>query len=88
MLVKDVWCWSCRNYAPGDTALEKLEAEARVTKRGLWADPHPVPPWEWSGGLLHSIGQHTIWQVRRGRTEFRNPRIRPQTPLSVREPTR
>jgi endonuclease YncB( thermonuclease family) len=23
------------------------EAEARAAGRGLWADPHPVPPWEW-----------------------------------------
>jgi len=34
-------------YAPGDLELEKLEKEARVAKKGLWADPHPVPPWEW-----------------------------------------
>jgi len=24
-----------------------LEQEARAAKRGLWADPSPVPPWEW-----------------------------------------
>ncbi len=24
-----------------------LEEEARVARRGLWADPHAVPPWEW-----------------------------------------
>ena len=27
--------------------LEALEAEAREAKKGLWADPHPVPPWKW-----------------------------------------
>ena len=27
--------------------LESLVAEVRELKRGLWADPHPVPPWEW-----------------------------------------
>jgi endonuclease YncB( thermonuclease family) len=46
-LVKDGWCWWYRKYAPGDTTLQLLESDAREAKRGLWADPHPVPPWEW-----------------------------------------
>ena len=46
-LVKQGWCWWYRKYAPGDTVLEELEKEAREGLRGLWADPHPVPPWEW-----------------------------------------
>ena len=46
-LVKDGWCWWYRKYAPGDTVLEGLEMEARETKKGLWADPQPVPPWKW-----------------------------------------
>ena len=29
--------------------LYQLEAEARAAKRGLWFDPHAVPPWEWRG---------------------------------------
>ena len=41
------WCWWYRKYAPGDTVLEGLEKEARKSKKGLWADPQPVPPWEW-----------------------------------------
>ena len=45
ILVKDGWCWWYRKYAPDDTVLETLETEARQTKRGLWNDPHPVPPW-------------------------------------------
>ena len=46
-LVKEGWCWWYRKYAPGDTILEGLEKSAREAKKGLWADPHPVPPWEW-----------------------------------------
>ncbi len=46
-LVKDGWCWWYQKYAPGNTTLQRLEAEARESKMGLWVDPHPVPPWEW-----------------------------------------
>ena len=46
-LVRHGWCWLYRKYAPGDTELERLETEAREASRGLWADPQPVPPWEW-----------------------------------------
>ena len=44
-LIKEGWCWWYRKYAPGNTVLEGLEAEAREAKRGLWADPQPVPSW-------------------------------------------
>jgi len=30
-----------------DLELERIEQEARLEKRGLWADTEPVPPWEW-----------------------------------------
>jgi len=46
-LVKRGWRWRYRKYAPGDTVLEGLEKEAREARIGLWADPQPVPPWEW-----------------------------------------
>jgi micrococcal nuclease len=46
-LVKDGWCWWYRKYASGKYELEKVEADAREAQRGLWADPHPVLPWEW-----------------------------------------
>jgi endonuclease YncB( thermonuclease family) len=29
-LVKDVWCWSYRRYAPGDTVLEGLERDGKA----------------------------------------------------------
>ena len=53
-LVKEGWCWWYRKYAPGDTVLEGLEMEAREAQRGLWADPHPVPPWEWRKGAPYT----------------------------------
>lgn len=29
-----------------DEETARLEAEARAARRGLWAKPDPVPPWE------------------------------------------
>jgi len=46
-LVRQGMCWRYRKYAPLDAELEKLEKDAREVKKGLWADPQPVPPWEW-----------------------------------------
>ena len=46
-LVKHGWCWWYRKYAPGDAVLEELEKDAREGRKGLWADPQPVPPWGW-----------------------------------------
>ena len=34
-LVKQVWCWWCRKYAPGDTVLDGLENHAREGQKGL-----------------------------------------------------
>jgi endonuclease YncB( thermonuclease family) len=33
-----------------DRSLYAVQDEARATKRGLWADPSPTPPWEWRKG--------------------------------------
>ncbi len=46
-LVKQSLCWWYRKYARADTVLEGLEKDAREARKGLWAHPHPVPPWEW-----------------------------------------
>ena len=37
--------WWYRKYVPNRVDLAALEEEARNAKRGLWADPNPVPPW-------------------------------------------
>mgnify|MGYP003576546879 CR=1 FL=1 len=50
-LVKEGWCWWYRKYAPADTMLERLESTAREAKVGLWADPQPIPPWEYRKAL-------------------------------------
>lgn len=50
MLVKDGWCWWYRKYAPGNVILDELERRARAAGLGLWADPAPIPPWEWRKG--------------------------------------
>lgn len=49
-LVKEGWCWWYRKYAPGNVILEELERRARGAGLGLWADPAPIPPWEWRKG--------------------------------------
>lgn len=40
-------CWWDRRAAPADRMLEYLEAGARDGRRGLWAEPDAVPPWEY-----------------------------------------
>jgi endonuclease YncB( thermonuclease family) len=45
-MVRDGLAWRYVRYdKPGEFAA--AEREARDSKRGLWADPHPVAPWEW-----------------------------------------
>jgi micrococcal nuclease len=44
-LVKEGWCWWFRKFVPKDQTLKQLEQAAKDAKKGLWADPNPVPPW-------------------------------------------
>jgi len=44
-MVEDGWAWHFKKYSK-DEALAKLEVKAREAKVGLWADPKPIPPWE------------------------------------------
>jgi endonuclease YncB( thermonuclease family) len=44
-MVRDGFAWRYVRYdKPGE--FSAAESEAREQRRGLWADPHPVPPWE------------------------------------------
>jgi endonuclease YncB( thermonuclease family) len=45
-LVREGWAWQFVRYSK-DRHLAALEAEARAARRGIWADPHPSPPWEY-----------------------------------------
>lgn len=44
--VRRGYAWVYRQYSD-DAQLLQLEAAARQAGLGLWADPHPVAPWEW-----------------------------------------
>jgi endonuclease YncB( thermonuclease family) len=46
-LVRDGWCWWYPKYAPENVILAELQRRARRSGLGLWADPAPIPPWEW-----------------------------------------
>lgn len=38
--------WHYTRYSD-DKALAAAQRKAKASQRGLWADAHPVPPWEW-----------------------------------------
>ena len=47
--------WHYKKYAGEQPAAERAayaaaEDAARAAKRGLWADPHAMPPWDWRNG--------------------------------------
>jgi endonuclease YncB( thermonuclease family) len=45
-MVRDGFAWRYPQYdKPGEFIVP--ENDAREHGRGLWADAHPVPPWEW-----------------------------------------
>jgi len=45
--------WWYRYHAEKEHELERLEADARRDKIGLWSLPNPVPPWEFRRGERH-----------------------------------
>jgi len=45
-MVRDGSAWRYVQYdKPGE--FTAAESDAREHRRGLWADPHPMAPWEW-----------------------------------------
>lgn len=44
-MVGDGWAWHFKKYSKNEE-LAKLETQAREAKRGLWADPNALAPWD------------------------------------------
>lgn len=55
-MVKAGLAWHYKKYQ-GEQSYEdrqayaRAEEDARIHRRGLWADPSPIPPWEWRRGV-------------------------------------
>jgi micrococcal nuclease len=47
LLVEEGMAWWAYPYAAKALGLSELERGARGCRKGLWADPDPVPPWAW-----------------------------------------
>lgn len=45
-MVAEGWAWHFKRYSK-DKALADAETQARAKKSGLWADAHPIAPWDW-----------------------------------------
>jgi len=56
-LVRAGLAWWYRRYAPKDQDLREAEERAKAARKGLWADPNPIPPWEWRRGKRIGIGR-------------------------------
>jgi endonuclease YncB( thermonuclease family) len=55
-LVRAGLAWWYQRYAPRARDYSDLEAEARAARRGLWADPAPVAPWDFRRARRSSTG--------------------------------
>ena len=55
-MIKAGLAWHFKKYS-ADPVLSNLEIEARNSKLGLWADVHPMPPWD--NRRLHHEGTST-----------------------------
>lgn len=45
--VRRGYAWVFTRYARADSPLYALQLDAQATRRGLWTDRVPTPPWEW-----------------------------------------
>ena len=44
-MIKAGYAWHFKKYSR-DTILSDAEIKAKQTQSGLWADPHPIAPWD------------------------------------------
>lgn len=56
-MVASGYAWWYQHFAPYERKLAASEQQARDARIGLWADPHPVPPWEWRRGQRNAHQQ-------------------------------
>ncbi len=52
--------WVFVRYAPKDSPLYQIEADARAARRGLWSDPRPTPPWGFRRGTVSRTTQQLL----------------------------
>ena len=57
VLISAGLAWWHETYAPEDKILMDVQEAAKIAKRGLWADPDPVPPWEWRSQIPDAESQ-------------------------------
>ncbi len=49
-LVREGLAWWNHKQTKGGR-LRTLQAAAKAERKGLWADPDPIPPWDWKKGV-------------------------------------
>jgi endonuclease YncB( thermonuclease family) len=70
-LVKDGRCWWYRKYAPGDTTLKRLEAEAREGQNGSSQTSNELSKFMWGRTMRVRNDGHSIGvTVAGGRLDF------------------
>ena len=49
LIIQNGYAWVYPQYCKEQfcSQWQQAEAEARQRKKGLWSDPHAIPPWEW-----------------------------------------
>lgn len=55
-MIEDGWAWHYKEY-DDHPHLADLERRAKASKRGLWSDPNPLPPWEYRARQKREHGE-------------------------------